>query len=264
MAKRTVVFVHGLWMHSDTWKPWMNFFNEHGYETMNPSWPGDGNTVKASRSNPQEIANRGVKEVADHYANKITSLKELPILIGHSFGGLLVQILLGRGLGAAAIAIDPAPMKGVWQLPFSALRASFPVLSNPFNISKSVSLSPGQFRYAFANMLSDEEAKELYDNYTVPSPGRPLFQAATATLNPNSETRVNVANATRGPLLITSGENDHLVPEVLAKAAFKKYSKSPAITEFKSFPNRGHSLAIDHGWKEIAEYSLTWLNKHGL
>ncbi|HYV92569.1 MAG TPA: alpha/beta hydrolase [Chitinophagales bacterium] len=264
MAKKTIVFIHGLWMHSSTWEPWMKFFSENGYETMNPSWPGDGDTVEASRANPKAIANYGVTAVADSYAKKISSLQEQAILIGHSFGGLLVQILLGRGVAAAAIAIDPAPMKGVWQLPFSALRAAFPVLGNPLNLTKSVSLTYNQFRYAFANMLTEQEAKELYDRCTVPSPGRPLFQVATATFNPNSETRVNISNSTRGPLLITSGEKDHIVPPVLSKAAFKKYSKSPAITELKSFEGRGHSLTIDHGWKEVAEYSLSWLKKNGM
>ena len=175
-----------------------------------------------------------------------------------------MQILLARGVAAAAIAIDPAPMKGVWQLPFSSLRSAFPVLSNPFNVSKSVSLTFNQFRYAFANALTEKEAKELYARYTVPSPGRPLFQAATATFNPKSETKVNVANATRGPLLITSGQNDHVVPPVLSRAAYKKYSKSAAVTDFKSFADRGHSLTIDHGWKEVAEYCLSWLKKNGM
>ena len=242
----------------------MKFFSENGYQTMNPSWPGDGDTVEASRANPKAIASYGVKDVADSYSNKISTLPEPPILIGHSFGGLLVQILLGRGVAAAAVAIDPAPMKGVWQLPFSALRATFPVLGNPFNVTKSVSLTYNQFRYAFANMLPEQEAKELYDRCTVPSPGRPLFQAATATFNPSSQTRVNISNATRGPLLITAGEKDHTVPAVLSKAAYKKYHKSPAVTELKSFEGRGHSLTIDHGWKEVAEYSLSWLNKNAL
>lgn len=264
MAKKPIVFIHGLWMHSNTWEPWMKFFSENGYETLNPPWPGDGDTIEASRENPKAVANYGVKAIADSYAEKIKSLQESPILIGHSFGGLLVQILLGCGEAAAAVAIDPAPMKGVWQLPFSALRSALPVLGNPFNLTKSVSLTYNQFRYAFANELPEKEAKELYNRCTVPSPARPLFQAATATINPNSETRVNISNDTRGPLLITAGENDHIVPPILSKAAFGKYSKSPAVTEFKSFEGRGHSLTIDHGWKEVAEYSLSWLNRNGM
>jgi non-heme chloroperoxidase len=264
MAKNSIVFIHGLWLHSDTWKPWMQFFAQHGYECLNPGWPGDGSTAEESRANTKAIANHGVKEVADGYASVIASLPSKPILIGHSFGGLIVQLLLGRGIASAAIAIDPAPMKGVWQLPVSSLKSALPALGNPFNLIKSVSLNYKQFRYAFANVVPEQEAKELYKRCTVPSPARPLFQAAFATLNPNAQTKVNITNATRGPLLITSGDRDHTVPPVLCKAAYRMYRKSPAITELKSFPERGHSLTIDHGWKEIAEYSLNWLNEKGL
>jgi non-heme chloroperoxidase len=261
---KTIVFIHGLWLHASSWEPWMNFFQSNGYTTINPPWPGDGATVDASRSNPKSIANHGVTEVCDSYAKVIATLPEPPILIGHSFGGLIVQVLLGRAVAAAGIAIDPAPMKGVWQLPLSALKASFPVLGNPFNLTKAIPLTFKQFRYAFVNAVSEEEAKQLYDRWQIPAPGRPLFQVATATLNPNSQTKVNTANSTRGPLLITSGEKDHTAPPVLSHAAFKKYHNSTAITDFISFPNRGHSLVIDSGWKEIAEYSLAWLKRNGL
>lgn len=264
MAKNPIVFIHGLWMHSSTWKPWMEFFQKHGYETINPDWPGDGATVEQSRANKKAIANHSIKEVADAYAKVILTLPVKPILIGHSFGGLMVQILLGRGLAAAGIAIDPAPIKGVWQLPFSALKASFSVLGNPFNLTKAVSLTHKQFRYAFTNGITEGESQDLYDRFTVPSPAKPLFQVAFATLNPFAENKVDVTNSTRGPLLITSGEKDHIVPPVLCKAAFNQYKKSSAITELKSFENRGHSLALDHGWTEIAEYSLKWLNEKGL
>ncbi len=254
MGKNPVVFIHGLWMHSSTWKPWMQFFSERGYECINPDWPGDGATVAESRANTKAIANHSIKEVADGYAKIISSLSSKPILIGHSFGGLMVQILLSRGLASAGVAIDPAPIKGVRQLPFSALKSSFSVLGNPFNITKAVSLTHEQFHYAFTNAITEEEPKDLYDRYTVPSPARPLFQVAFATLNPNAENKVDT-NATRGPLLITSGDKDHIVPPVLCKAAVKQYRKSPSVTEFKSFENRGNSLALDHGWTEIAEYS---------
>lgn len=264
MAAKTIVFIHGLWLHSNTWQPWMQFFSENGYETMNPGWPGDGSTVEASRENADAIANHGITEVADSYAKVIEGLPDKPILIGHSFGGLLVQILLGRGIASAAIAIDPAPMKGVWQLPYSALKASFPVLDNPFHLNKSISLTYKQFRYAFANAVPEEEAKELYERCTVPSPARPLFQAAFASLNPDAENKVMTNNATRGPLLITAGEKDHTIPPAISEATFKKYKKSSAVTDLKSFENRGHSLTIDHGWKEVAEYCLQWLNKNGL
>ncbi|MEI9934210.1 MAG: alpha/beta hydrolase, partial [Ferruginibacter sp.] len=262
MAKRTVVFIHGLWIHASSWQPWEQFFNEHGYETLSPAWPGDSATVEECRKNPEAIANRGVVEIADSYAKIIATLPEPPIVIGHSFGGLIAQVILGRGIAAAGVAIDPAPIKGVWQLPLSALKASFPVLGNPFNLTKAVSLTYNEFRYGFANAVPEEEAKELYQRWTIPAPGRPLFQAATATLNPNSETKVNTANTTRGPLLLTSGDKDNIAPPILSKATLKKYNPS-VITEFKLFENRGHSLILDHGWKEIAEYSLSFLNKHG-
>lgn len=261
MPKKTIVFIHGLWIHANSWQPWMDFFQQHGYATINPGWPGDGATVDESRANAQSIANRGVAEVADSYAKIISTLPEAPIVIGHSFGGLLTQIILSRGIAAAGIAIDPAPMKGVWQLPFSALKASWPVLSNPFNAKKAVSLTFKQFRYGFTNAIPEDEAKELYDRLTVPSPARPLFQAATASFA-GSETKVDTKNTTRGPLLITGGEKDHIAPPVLGKAAQKKYNKS-VVTDFKLFEGRGHSLASDHGWKEVAEYSLAWLNKNG-
>ena len=261
MQKKTIVFIHGLWIHASSWQPWMSFFNERGYTTMNPGWPGDAASVAESRAHAQSIANRGVREVADSYAKIIQSLPEAPIVIGHSFGGLLAQILLGRGIAAAGVAIDPAPIKGVWQLPFSALKASFPVLGNPFNLKKSVSLSFGQFRYGFANAVPEQEAKELYERWTIPAPARPLFQAATASFA-GSETKANTANTTRGPLLITGGENDHIAPPILGKASAKKYDKS-VITDFKLFPTRGHSLIVDNGWREVAEYILGWLQQRG-
>jgi len=262
MAKRSIIFIHGLWIHTSSWQPWLDFFNQHGYETLNPAWPGDSPTVIECRANPQSIANKGVTEIADSYASVIASLPEPPIVIGHSFGGLVAQVILGRGIAAAGIAIDPAPIKGVWQLPLSALKASFPVLGNPFNLKKSVSLTFNQFRYGFANAIPEEEARELYDRWTIPAPCRPLFQAATATFA-GSETKVNTANTSRGPLLITGGEKDHIAPPILGKASVKKYNSS-VISEFKLFEGRGHSLIVDHGWKEIAAYSFAWLNKNGL
>jgi non-heme chloroperoxidase len=261
MAKRTVIFIHGLWIHSSSWRPWLDFFNQQGYQGLNPAWPGDSPTVAECRANPLPIANRGVQEIADSYAKTIASLSEAPIVIGHSFGGLIAQVILCRGLAATGIAIDPAPIKGVWQLPFSSLKASFPVLGNPFNLKKSKSLSFNQFRYGFANAVPEKEAMELYESWTIPAPCLPLFQAATASFG-GSGTRVDTKNLTRGPLLITGGEKDHIAPPVLGRASLKKYNSS-VITEFKLFEGRGHSLIVDHGWKEVAEYSLAWLNKNG-
>jgi non-heme chloroperoxidase len=262
MAKRTIVFIHGLWIHASSWNPWMDFFSQQGYETLNPPWPGDSDTVEECRANPGAIANRGVTEIADSYAKVIATLAQPPIVIGHSFGGLLAQIILSRDIAAAGIAIDPAPVKGVWRLPFSALRASLPVLGNPFNLRKAVSLTYDQFRYGFANAVPEKEARDLYDRWTIPAPGRPLFQAATATFA-GIETKVNVANTTRGPLLITGGEKDNIAPPILGRASMKKYNSS-VITEFKLFEHRGHSLIVDHGWHEVAAYSLAWLKTNGL
>jgi non-heme chloroperoxidase len=261
MKKKTIVFIHGLWIHASSWQPWMEFFQQNGYETLNPSWPGDSPTVEECRLNPEAIANRGVIEIADSYAKIIASLSEPPIVIGHSFGGLIAQVILSHGIATAAVAIDPAPMKGVWQLPFSALKASLPVLGNPFNLKKAVSLSFNQFRYGFANAVPIEEAKELYQQWTIPAPCRPLFQAAFATIA-GTETKVDTANSSRGPLLITGGEKDHIAPPILGKASLKKYNSS-VVTDFKLFEGRGHSLIVDHGWKEVAEYSLNWIHKNG-
>jgi pimeloyl-ACP methyl ester carboxylesterase len=261
-SKKTIVFIHGLWMHSSSWQRWMDYFTDQGYKTLNPGWPGDGSTVAECRSNPAAIANRGVTEIVDSYAKVIATLPEPPIVIGHSFGGLIAQILQSKNLASGCIAIDPAPMKGVWQLPLSVLKASFPVLGNPFNFKKANSLTFKQFCYGFANAISDKEAKELYDRYTIPAPCKPLFQAATATFI-GSETQVNSENKTRGPLLITGGSKDNQAPPVLGKASVKKYNSS-VVSDFKLFEGRGHSIAIDSGWKEVAEYTHTWLKKNGL
>ncbi len=261
VSTKTIVFIHGLWMHTSSWQEWMAFFNEKGYNTLNPAWPGDASTVAQCRANPESIANRGVTEIVDSYADIIATLPEKPIVIGHSFGGLIGQILLGRGLVSACVAIDPAPMKGVWQLPLSVFRASLSFIGNPFNFTKAKSLTFEQFCYGFANAIPKEEARELYDRFTIPAPCRPLFQAATASFA-GVETKVNTENTTRGPLLITGGSKDNQAPPILGKASMKKYNAA-VVSDFKLFEGRGHSLIIDKGWKEIAEYALTWLKKNG-
>src|SRR5712664_280728 len=263
-SKAPIVFVHGLWLHGDSWSSWVQFFRDNGYEATAASWPGDSQTTEETRKNAGAVAGYGVTEIADHIAKQLKAFEKKPILIGHSFGGLVVQNLLGRDLAAAAIAIDPAPIKGVSELPLSTLKSSFPALGNPFNFKRAVSLTEPQFRFGFTNAVSEQEARELYAKYAMPAPGRPLFQAATATLNPYSATKVNVANANRGPLLLVSGEKDNTVPPVMVKSTLKAYRQSPAVTELKEFPGRGHSLTIDSGWRELAQYSLAWLNAKGL
>ncbi len=263
-TKNPIVFIHGLWLHAESWKPWIEFFRQNGYEAIAASWPGDSDTTKSTREKPDAVAGYGVGEIADFIAGQLKSLGRVPILIGHSFGGLLAQNLLGRDLAAAAVAIDPAPIKGVPELPLSALKSSFPVLGNPFNINRAISLTEPQFRFGFTNAVSEQEAKELYAKYAMPAPARPLFQAATATFNPNSATKVRADNAARGPLLLIAGSADNTVPTVLVKSALKVYRKSSALTEYKEFAGRGHSLTIDSGWRELAEYILHWLHVKGL
>ncbi|PZU91496.1 MAG: alpha/beta hydrolase [Pseudanabaena sp.] len=263
-TKMPIVFVHGLWLHAESWNPWIEFFHEHGYDAIAASWPGDAATTEATRKNANAVAGYGVTAIAEHIAKQIKKLDRKPILIGHSFGGILVQKLLGRNLATAAIAIDSAPPKGVPELPLSALKSAFPVLSNPLNFCRAVSLTEKQFRFSFTNTVSDQEAEELYAKYAMPAPGRPLFEAATATFNPNAATKVNVANTTRGPLLLISGADDNTAPSVMVQSTLNLYRrKSKAVTEFKEFAHRGHSLVLDSGWRELAEYSLSWLqSKH--
>jgi pimeloyl-ACP methyl ester carboxylesterase len=261
--KKPVLFIHGLWLHAESWKDWIDCFRENGYEATAASWPGDADTTRSTRAKPEAVAGYGVSEIAEYITRQVKSFDEKPILIGHSFGGLLAQNLLGRDLAVAAVAIDPAPIKGVPELPLSALKATLPVVGNPFNVKRAISLTESQFRFGFTNAVSEQEAKELFARYAMPAPARPLFQAATATLNPNAATKVNVENATRGPLLLIAGSADNTVPPVLVKSTLRVYRKSPAVTEYKEFPNRGHSLVIDSGWRELAEYILNWLHSKG-
>jgi len=264
MAGTPVVFVHGLWLHASSWQPWVELFNAAGYEAIAPGWPGDSDTVQATRDNADAVANYGVEQVTGYFADIISELPARPIVIGHSFGGLIVEKLLGDGHAAAGVAIDAAPIKGVLPVPISALRAAFPALHNPANLHRAVSLTPEQFQYAFGNALKPDEAEELYERWTIPSPARPLFQAATANLNPHAQTKVDVRNEDRGPLLLTMGGMDHTVPEAISKSTYKQYRKSSALTEIKEFEDRGHSLTIDSGWRDVADSVLEWMKGKGL
>ncbi len=261
-----VVFIHGLWLHSTSWQPWADYFSAAGFDPITPEWPGVPDTVAEARAHPESQAGIGIDQVIDHFAGIVEALPQPPVLVGHSFGGLVVQALLDRGLGRAGIAIDPAPIRGVVRLPVAQLRAALPALRNPGNRKRAVSLTQSQFRYAFGNALPAEEADRLHEQWTIPSPAKPLFQSAVANTTRRSKaaTAVDTQRGDRGPLLIISGGADHTVPDSVSKATFKLYGKSAAITEFRQFPDRGHSLTVDAGWAEIAQAALDWLAKQGI
>jgi pimeloyl-ACP methyl ester carboxylesterase len=256
-----VVFIHGLWLLPSSWDRWATVFEEAGFTALTPGWPDDPETVEEAKQNPQALAGKGIEEVADHYAAVIGQLSKKPAVIGHSFGGLLAQIVAGRGLSAASVAVDPAPFRGVLPLPISALKSAFPVLGNPANISRAVPLTYDQFRYAFANAVSEDEAKQLFEEYAVPAAGKPLFQAAVANFNPWTEAKVDHDNPDRGPLLVISGELDHTVPWAIANASYKRQSDNPGITEITEIKGRGHALTIDSGWREVADTALAFVKR---
>jgi pimeloyl-ACP methyl ester carboxylesterase len=256
-----VVFVHGLWLLPSSWDRWAALFEEAGYTALTPGWPDDPETVEEANAHPEVLAHKTVGQVADHFAEIVGGLKRKPAIIGHSFGGLLAQILAGRGLASATVAIDPAPFRGVLPLPFSALKSAWPVLGNPANRNRAIPLTYDQFRFGFANAVSEDEAKDLYMTFAVPASGAPLFQAATANLNPWTEARVNSETSERGPLLIISGEKDNTVPWSIANASFKQQQKNSSVTEIIEMPNRGHALTIDSGWRMVADTALTFVRR---
>jgi non-heme chloroperoxidase len=256
-----VVFIHGLWLLPSSWDRWAAVFEQAGFAPLTPGWPDDPQTVEQANAKPEVFAHKSVGQVADHFGEVIGKLKKKPAVIGHSFGGLLTQIVAGRGLSAVSVAIDPAPFRGVLPLPISALKSASPVLGNPANRNRAVPLTYEQFRFGFANAVSEEEAKELYTTYAVPAAGLPLFQAATANLNPWTEAKVNSKNPKRGPLLIINGEKDNTVPLAIARASFKKQKRNEGVTEFAEIANRGHALTIDSGWREVADTALEFVKR---
>jgi pimeloyl-ACP methyl ester carboxylesterase len=260
-GRTPVVFIHGLWLLPSSWDRWATVFEEAGYTPLTPGWPDDPQTVEQANADPEVFAHKSVGQVADHFGEVIATLERKPAIIGHSFGGLLAQILAGRGLGAATVAVDPAPFRGVLPLPISALKSARPVLGNPANRNRAVPLTYEQFRFGFANAVSEDEAKELYSTFAVPASGVPIFQAATANLNPWTEAKVNSKNPDRGPLLIISGEKDNTVPWAISNAAYKKQARSESVTEITEIPNRGHALTIDSGWREVADTALRFIKR---
>jgi len=260
-GRTPVVFIHGLWLLASSWDRWAGYFDQAGYAPVSPGWPDDPGTVEEALANPEVFADKTIGQVADHYTSVIGRLGRKPAVIGHSFGGLIAQIVAGRGLAAVTVAIDPAPFRGIPQLPLSALRASSPVLSNPASRHRAVPLTYEQFRYSFANAVDEDQARRLFDTFAVPAPGAPLWQAAAANFNPRTEDKVNTKNPDRGPMLIVSGEQDHTVPHVLAHAAYERQRKNPGVTEFTEIPGRGHALTIDDGWQEVADTALSFVQQ---
>jgi alpha-beta hydrolase superfamily lysophospholipase len=263
-TRTTVIFIHGLWLHATSWEPWLDLFDASGYDALAPGWPNEPSTVDEARANPDAVANVGIDEVTNHYADIARGLSSEPVLIGHSFGGLIVEKLLGAGVGRAGVAIDPAQIKGVLPLPLAQLRSALPALGNPANHKKAVTLTKKEFRFGFGNAVSEEESDALFDKWTIPSPARPLFQAATANFSLHSPAKVNTANNMRGPLLLISGTADHTVPDVVTRSTLKQYRESTSVTELKQFEGRGHSLTVDSGWPDVAKAILDWLAANGL
>lgn len=260
-GKAPVVFIHGLWLLPSSWDRWAEVFAEAGYAPLTPGWPDDPQTVEEANANPEGFAKKTVGQVADHFQEAIEGLDRKPAVIGHSFGGLLTEILAGRGLAEVSVAISPAPFRGVLPLPISSLKSSRPVLGNPANRNRAVPLSYEQFRYAFANAVEEDEAKQLYNEFAVPAAGAPLFQAATANLNPWTEVKVKSKSPDRGPLLIIAGEEDHTVPWAISNASYKKQKRNKGVTEIVEMPKRGHALTIDGGWREVCDKALEFVKR---
>jgi pimeloyl-ACP methyl ester carboxylesterase len=270
MAARTseavgtpVVFIHGLWLHADSWGVWVDRFRDFGYAPITVGWPGDSASVEETRRNAERVAGYGLDEIVRNHIAAIADLDTKPIVVGHSFGGLIAQRLLADGYAIAGVAIDPAPIKGVYVLPPSELRVASVALRNPLNRGRAVALSRKQFRYGFGNQLTQAESDELFDRWAIPSPGKPLFEAAFANLSRHSPARVDT-EVDRGPLLLTAGLKDHTVPPSTVRATSKRYRHSPAVTDYIEFPGRGHTLALDTGWPDVAESVLAWLKDRSL
>jgi pimeloyl-ACP methyl ester carboxylesterase len=253
--------VHGLWLLPTSWDRWSDVFEEAGYTALAPGWPDDPETAQEANANKDAMAGKSIGDVADHLDAVVRKLDRKPAIIGHSFGGLMAQILAGRGLSAATVAIDPAPFQGVLPLPISALKSASPVLKNPANYRRAVPLTFEQFRFGFANAVGEDEAHALYDEFAVPAAGKPLFQAASANFNPWSEAKVDTKNPARGPLLIVSGEKDNTVPWSIANASFQHQERNEGVTEIVEMPGRGHALVIDSAWREVADTALEFVKR---
>ncbi|VWB08845.1 alpha/beta hydrolase [Burkholderia lata] len=258
----TVVLIHGLWMTPLSWEHWVTRYEQRGMRVITPGYPGvqPGTAgVEALRRDPSPLVNLGVREIFDHLARTIAALDTKPIIMGHSFGGAFVQLLLDAGYGSAGVSIDGAAVKGVWALPFSEIKATFPVLRNPANLHRAVPITEKEFHYAFTNNLSLEESKRVYDRYAVPVSGRILFQGGFANVTPNATTSYNFANDDRAPLLFIAGGNDNILPPAVQRENFERNAKgSRANSAYKLFDGRSHYTCGEKGWEEVADFALDW------
>jgi pimeloyl-ACP methyl ester carboxylesterase len=262
--RSSVLFIHGLWLHPSSWAPWLQLFGERGYEPSAPGWPGVASTVDDTRANPDAVADRGIEEVADHYARIIDRMPRRPVVIGHSFGGLIAEMLVVHGHAAAAITIGAAHIDGVPWLPFAPLRDRLPLFKNPANRDRAISLTAEQFRDSFGNAVDEQESDEMYERWSIPAPSRPLFEAAEDKLALYLPYSSAHAEADRPPLLVVLAGKDQTVPPDFAGWEAAQGTPS-AATDVVEFPDRGHSLTIDRGWREIAETGIDWLwNEHNL
>jgi pimeloyl-ACP methyl ester carboxylesterase len=259
-----VVFIHGLWLHASSWTPWVERFREAGYDPIAPGWPGEPASLTEARAHPEAVAGTGIDDAVAHYERIIEFLDTQPVIVGHSFGGLVAERLLATGKACAAVAIAPAQIKGVRVLPLAQLRSALPAVGNPANVRRAISLTREQFRYGFGNTLTAQESDALYERWAIPAPARPVFQAALANMVPRSQARVDTRTEQRGPLLLISGTEDHTVPAVTTRSTLKQYRRSAARTELRVIDGRGHSLTVDHGWPEVADAALGWLTAQGL
>jgi pimeloyl-ACP methyl ester carboxylesterase len=255
----TIVLVHGLWLTPRSWEEWIDRYQKAGYNVLAPSWPGLEGEVEAVRKDPSALKGLKLKTVVDHYDRIIRKLDAQPIIMGHSFGGLIVQMLVDRGLGSAGIVVDSAQTAAVPVLPWTTIRATLPILGNPFSYRRTTSLSPKQFNYAFTNELGPADSQKVYDRYSIPASNTILWDAAFALLNPNGSSKVDYSKANRAPLLFIAGSNDHLVPPAINRANMHKYMKnSPAVTDYREFPNRTHHTVGQKGWEEVADFAIQW------
>ena len=263
MTTTPVVFIHGLWLHATGWTNWLELFESAGYDPKAPGYPGDGASVRETRSHPERLAGLGIDDLTAAYTKAIATLPAKPIVIGHSLGGLISQKLLAQGSAAAAVAVNPGQIKGVLRIPLVQLRSASAALRRPGNRHRAICLNARQFRYGFGNALSPAESQDLFDRWTIPGPGRPAFEVATSNVRRTSPAAVDTRLADRGPLLFIAGGADHIAPPAVVTAACDLYATSRATTDYHVFPGRGHSMVLDHGWRDVAEYSLNWLGRHG-